>query len=68
MNELLIFGAFGVLQVTFHKLEKASQGKGFIHKVSHSHTLVWLLHPTVAHTIQDYAIHIVIYSGKIIGH
>lgn len=68
MNEILILGAFGVLQVSFHKLEKAAHGQGWIHKVTHSHALVWLLHPTIAHTLQDYVIHIVIYSGKIIGH
>lgn len=31
------------------------------------HYLVWLIHPVVLHSIKDYAIHIVIYSGKIIA-
>lgn len=68
MNEILILVAFGALQLTFHKVEKLAHGQGLLYRVTHSHKLVWLLHPAVAHTVQDYAIHVVIYSGKLIGH
>jgi hypothetical protein len=67
MQEVIIFGAFGVLQVAFHFMHKAHAEGSVWYKVKHSHYLVLAAHPVVSHTIQDYAIHIVIYSGKIIG-
>jgi hypothetical protein len=66
--EFIIFAAFGVLQIVFHNAHKIT-GFGFMKKVSEHHWVVWLFHPVVAHTFQDYFIHFVIYSGRVItGH
>lgn len=68
MKELLIFGAFGGIQLLIHESHRIGQHKT-LYKITHKPWLIWLVHPAVAHTIQDYAIHVVIYSGKIIsGH
>lgn len=68
MKELLIFGAFGGIQFLAHKSHQMSQHQ-LLYKITHKPWLVWIIHPSVAHTIQDYVIHVVIYSGKIIsGH
>lgn len=68
MKELLIFVAFGGIQTLMHQSHRLS-AHPLLYKITHKPWLVWILHPTVAHTVQDYAIHVVIYSGKIIsGH
>jgi hypothetical protein len=66
--EFIIFVAFGVLQLVFHNAHRIT-GLGFMKKVSEHHWVVWLFHPVIAHTFQDYFIHFVIYSGRVItGH
>jgi len=67
MNELLVLLGFGVLQISFHSVEKLKDKCSFFKNAEKYHWIVWLGHPVVVHTIRDYAIHIVIYSGKIIG-
>jgi hypothetical protein len=66
--EVWIFMAFGVLQILFHQAHKLTS-VAFLKKLSENHWVVWIFHPVVAHTAQDYIIHFVIYSGRIItGH
>jgi hypothetical protein len=36
-------------------------------KITDNHYLVWLAHPAVVHSVHDYAIHFVIYSGRVIA-
>lgn len=68
MKEFLIFGAFGALQVAFHAAHRKMEDRhSFLYKIRHSHFLVWGFHPAVTHAVQDYAIHFVIYSGKVFG-
>lgn len=67
-KELLIFLSFGLLQIVFYQAHKISKYK-YLGKLVHSHFAVWVFHPTVLHAVQDYGIHFVIYSGRIIsGH
>lgn len=69
-NELIVFVAFFSLQAVFHGLQHFThvldQSKLW-ERIVHSQVLVLVFHPTVLHTIQDYSIHFVIYSGKIIA-
>ena len=66
--EAIIFFVFMGLQICFHNFHRVSHLK-IIKKISEHHWVVWLFHPVVAHTFQDYAIHLFIYSGRIIsGH
>jgi hypothetical protein len=66
--EVLIFAAFGVLQIVFHSVHKIT-GLHSMKKLAQHHWVVWMFHPVVVHTFQDYFIHFVIYSGRIIsGH
>jgi hypothetical protein len=66
--EIIIFMAFGMLQICFHNVHLI-KGLSFMKKISEHHWVVWIFHPVVAHTFQDYFIHFVIYSGRVIsGH
>ena len=66
--EITIFVAFGALQIAFHSLHKI-RGLHAMQKLCQHHWIVWIFHPVVAHTFQDYFIHFVIYSGHLIaGH
>lgn len=66
--EVWIFVAFGVLQVVFHNAHRIT-GVAFMKKISENHWVVWMFHPVVLHTFQDYTIHFIIYSGRVItGH
>lgn len=66
--EIWIFVAFGILQLIFHNAHRIT-GVAFMKKLSDNHWVVWMFHPVVAHTVQDYAIHFIIYSGRVFtGH
>jgi hypothetical protein len=65
-KELLIFLAFAGLQTLFHSGHKLSDVT-VVKKISEHHWVIWIFHPVTLHAIQDYAIHFVIYSGKLIG-
>lgn len=66
--EILIFAAFGAMQILFHNAHRIT-GLKFMKRIANHHWVVWLFHPIVAHTIEDYFIHFVIYSGRVIsGH
>ena len=65
-GELLTFGAFLALQGLFHSLEKVHNFP-LIAKLANSHWLIWVFHPAVLHTVRDYGVHFVIYSGQVIG-
>lgn len=68
-TEFLIFLGFGALQVGFVMTEKLKKHCRIFKHTEKYHWMVWLGHPVVIHTVQDYAIHFVIYSGRIIsGH
>lgn len=68
MTELLIFGAFGMIQLAFHEGHRAISHP-LMYKLTHKPWIIWVFHPSMVHTIQDYGIHFVIYSGKVIsGH
>lgn len=68
-KELIVLGAFFVLQLSFHNLHRLHDVfcSAFWQRVSHSPLWLVVFHPTVAHTIQDYSIHFVVYSGKVLG-
>ena len=66
MTEMWIFFAFGFLQIVFHNAHKIT-GWAWVKKVSDNHWVVWLAHPVITHTVTDYVVHFVIYSGQIIG-
>lgn len=65
-NEAIVFCSFFALQAFFAYFHHATNSKVW-QKVVHLPVVVVLAHPTVAHTLQDYAIHFVIYSGKVIA-
>lgn len=65
MNELIVFVAFGTLQLVFHNAHRVT-GWAWIQKVSENHWIVWVFHPAIWHTVQDYGIHFVVYSGYVI--
>ena len=66
MNELIVLCSFFGLQACFAWFHHVT-GSTLWQKVFHLPVVVVLAHPTVAHTLQDYAIHFVIYSGKVIA-
>lgn len=67
--ELAIFVAFLSLQtatkVLPHVCEQIAH-YAIIQRISKHHWIVWLGHPVVLHSLHDYAIHVIIYSGYII--
>lgn len=67
--ELIIFTAFLAVQAAAksapHVCERIAH-LAIIQRLSQHHWVVWLLHPVVLHSVHDYAIHFVIYSGYII--
>lgn len=66
MTDGIVFLGFIGLQCCFFASDKF--GNHFIIAwLRKRHYLVWLIHPVVLHATQDYAIHIVIYSGRIIA-
>jgi hypothetical protein len=65
-TEVLIFLAFLACQVLFATMHKAHNIK-WLMKITDNHYLVWLAHPAVVHSVHDYAIHFVIYSGRVIA-
>lgn len=68
-SEFLTFLGFGALQVGFMFTEKLKKRCSVFRHAERFHWAVWLGHPVVVHTIKDYSIHFVIYSGRIIsGH
>lgn len=67
-NELLIFMGFLGVQGVFHESHRLNSHP-LLYKITHKPWLVWVFHPVTLHTIQDYGIHFVIYSGRVIaGH
>jgi hypothetical protein len=68
MKEVLIFLGFGGVQLLFHESHRLSSHP-LVYKITHKPWLLWVFSPAAVHTVQDYAVHVVIYSGKIItGH
>lgn len=67
ITEATVFFGFCILQITFVCMEKLGKRFPSFKIVAKFHYLVWLGHPVVVHTVKDYAIHFVIYSGKIIS-
>lgn len=66
-HELAVLIAFACIQCLFAWLHHVNETK-LTHRLTHLPVVAILASPTMIHTIQDYAIHIVIYSGKILGH
>lgn len=70
--ETVVFGAFIVLQIAFRELPNVAKWAGkfvIVQKLANNHWLVWIFHPAVLHGLQDYAVHLVVYSGYILrGH
>lgn len=67
--ELAIFVAFLALQIGAKAMPKAWDKVAhlvIVQKLAQNHWVVWVFHPTVLHSIHDYAIHFVIYSGYVI--
>lgn len=67
MYEVIVLMAFGGLQVVFFVVGRFHEGHKW-EKVARLHLIAVLGHPVVAKTLEDYAVHIVIYSGKVLGH
>lgn len=68
--ELIIFVSFLVIQFAAKALPHAAERVArfaIVQRLSQHHWVVWLIHPAVLHSIHDYAIHFVIYSGLVIG-
>ncbi len=38
----------------------------WVQRLSRHHYLVWFVHPAVLHTLQDYVVHFVVYSGHVL--
>lgn len=66
MMDVTVFVAFVALQCGFQSAHKLSNSK-FSRWIAGKHWLVWLVHPAVLHGVQDYAIHVVVYSGRVIA-
>lgn len=67
--ELIIFASFLAVQaaakLTPHACERIAH-LWIVQRLAQHHWVVWLAHPVVLHSVHDYAIHFVIYSGYII--
>lgn len=70
--ELMIFTALLVIQIGAKTLPTAFNKRiahlAIVQRISQNHWVVWLFHPAVVHSIHDYAIHFVVYSGYVISH
>lgn len=66
-SELLTFVAFVCLQASFHAAAELSHNH-ILSKIVKCQAVAVVAHPTVLHAIQDYAIHVVVYSGMILHH
>jgi hypothetical protein len=69
MLNAVVFGAFALIAFSFDTVEKRLSHVN-ARKVRHIAGLVAVAsHPATIHTLQDYAVHLLIYSGYIIpGH
>lgn len=67
MQEATVFAAFLVLQVVFHRCGRLHD-VWIVRKIAENHFVVWLFHPAMLHTAQDYMVHFVVYSGHVLGH
>jgi len=67
--ELIIFASFLAVQAAAksapHLCERIAH-LAIVQRISQHHWIVWLAHPVVLHSLHDYAIHFVVYSGYII--
>ena len=71
MIEIIIFGAFLVIQFTAKNVPTWASRiahLAIVQRISKHHWLVWICHPAILHGIHDYAIHFVVYSGYVISH
>lgn len=67
--ELIIFVSFLVVQLTAKMLptwaSKISH-LAVVQRLSQHHWIVWVIHPAVLHSVHEYAIHFIVYSGYVI--
>lgn len=66
-TEVLVFISFCGLQGLYHWLESTYGKHAWLQQLAHCHIVVLALHPAVIHGVQDYLIHFVVYSGKVIA-
>lgn len=70
MTETVILIAFVGLQTGFHLAPRLFNHLAhivWVQRLGKHGWIVWLIHPSVLHGLQDYMIHFVIYSGRVIG-
>jgi len=66
-HELIVFVAFGTIQVLFHNMHRISNLSLCKHFAKY-HWVVWLVNPTLLESAHEYVVHIIIYSGYILHH
>lgn len=67
--ELIIFTGFLAVQIAAKAAPRMAERIAhlwIVQRISQHHWVIWILHPVVLHSLHDYAIHFVIYSGYII--
>lgn len=67
--ELIIFVSFLAVQfaaktlpATFERIAHLA----IVQRLSQHHWIVWIIHPAVLHSVHEYAIHFIVYSGYVI--
>lgn len=66
-HELITFVAFVGIQTCVHLVAHLKHCS-VVSRVAATHVAAVVVHPTVLHAVQDYAIHFVVYSGYILHH
>lgn len=67
--ELIIFVSFLAVQLAAKMLPQWAARIGhltIVQRVSQHHWVVWCIHPAVLHSVHEYAIHFIVYSGYVI--
>lgn len=66
-HEFIVFIAFVGIHGIAHFTEHFKESKIY-HKIVSMHIFAVIVHPAVGHAVVEYIVHIVVYSGRIIGH
>jgi len=70
MHEIWVVIAFGTIQFVAYIAEHKPHlfhNKFHFERIVRWHVVVWLAHPVILHTMQDYVIHFVVYSGRVLS-
>jgi hypothetical protein len=67
--DAVVFIAFVGIQVSFAALHSLGHFKCFavFHRIAENHWVIWFFHPTIIEGTKEFLVHIIVYSGHVIG-